>query len=394
MKHALEGIRVVDLTGYIAGSYAPTLLADLGAQVVKIESFLGDPFRDMAGSFLTWNKGKRGIVVDLKQAEGQEIVHKMVREADIVVENFRPGVAKRLGVDYETLQAIKPDIIYCSVTGYGQGGPFRDKAAFDPMLQAASGVTGSQSGYGNPPTYLAIAVCDYSAAMLACWGMVMGLYVRARTGRGQRLETSLCNAAVAVRSGTFFVCDGDLIEEEGGIDFLGRDATYRLYETAERWLFIACEDEASWQALCRELGQHDLLKDERFASAEKRAECSDELSAILEPIFRQRPAREWLPILDTAGIPCAGVKSSREILHDPLMLDNDMVIEFDHPTYGRLRELGQVIRFSETPGKQWRPAPVLGQHTEEVLQELGYSTEGIARLLEARVVGGPGAGRR
>ena len=243
---------MVDLAAYIAGSYCSSLLADMGARVVKVESPAGDGFRAMGGAFQGWNRGKRAMVLNLLTDEGRDILYRMVGEADVVMENYRPGVAKKLGADYESLKAVNPSIIYCTVTGYGMTGPYIEKPAFDPLLQAESGAMAAQGGEGNPPVYLRIAMTDYAASILAAYGVAAALFHRARTGQGQRLETSLLNAAIAVQAGEFLSYPGK--EPSPRVDSLGLSSTYRLYQAEDGWFFLSCSDDESWRKVCEVLG--------------------------------------------------------------------------------------------------------------------------------------------
>ncbi len=222
MKHAFEGIKVIELGGYIVAALCASLLADLGAEVIKVESLQGDGLRGLLGGFQGWNRGKRGIALDLYTEEGQAILHQLVRKSDVLVQNLRTGVGERWGAGYATLSRINPKLIYCSMPGYGQSGPYIEKAAFDPLLQARSGAMAAQGGPGKPPVYYVIAISDYAGAMLGAYGVAMALYVRARTGKGQYLHSALLNAAIAVQSGEFVACAGksgsDPRMDEWGID--------------------------------------------------------------------------------------------------------------------------------------------------------------------------------
>lgn len=383
MKHALDGVKVVDLTSYIAGSYVATLLADLGAQVVKVESPTGDGFRVMAGSFQGWNRGKRAIIVDLTKQEGRSLLYRMVAEADVVLENYRPSVTKKLGVDYETIRAIKPDIVYCSVTAYGQTGPHIQSPGFDPLMQAQSGAMHAQGGDGNPPVFLRVAITDYAAAILGAVGIAAALAHRARTGRGQRLETSLVNAAIAVQAAEFLDYNNKPAPHRMG-DY-GVDATYRLYQASDGWLFLSCQDDESWANACAALGRPGLAR--RYPDARSRREHDGEIAAELEKIIRGGKRQEWLDKLQKAHVRCGPSRVMTDFHDDPWAIKTGLTVSAESPDAGPVRQMGVAIGFSDTPGIVWGPAPAHGQNTDEVLREFGYSTEEIAKLRQSGVVG-------
>ncbi len=378
MSVALEGVRVVDLTSYIAGSYAAMMLADLGADVTKVEPLRGDSFRELPG-FFGWNRGKRSITVNLKESDGRAIVHRMAASADIVMENMRPGVADRLGVGYGALRAINPRLIYCSVTAFGPDGPYRDRPAFDPLLQAMAGIMALQ-GFGGPPQYVRIALTDYYAAALACQGVLAALYVREKTGRGQRVETSLFHAALALQS-------GNVVDYAGKPSVFRDNPTYRLYQAGDgAWFFLACGNQSFWVNLCRALGRPDLAADPRFGSWLARLDHAAVLIPLLEETFKTRPCEDWLTLLASHDIPCARVQTLKEFMADPGVAHHGMARRYEHPEVGPLTLMGLPISLSDTPGRDAGPPPTLGQHTTQVLEELGYSPEAISGLQSRGIV--------
>jgi crotonobetainyl-CoA:carnitine CoA-transferase CaiB-like acyl-CoA transferase len=380
MTAPLGGVRVVDLTSYIAGSYGAMMLADMGATVIKVEALEGDSFRELPG-FYGWNRGKRSIAVNLKDPDGCAIVRRLAVGADVVMENMRPGVVERLGVDWATLRALNPRLVYSSVTAFGPDGPYRDRPGFDPLLQAEGGVMATQ-GFGGPPQYVRIAPVDYYTAALACQGVLAALFARERNGVGQRVETSLLQGAIALQSGSF-------------VDYPGRETvyretpTYRMYQAGDgEWFFLACGNQSFWAKLCTALGRPDLTDDPRFGSWLARRDHADVLTPIIGSAFASRPRAEWLRILTEHDIPCAGIQTIREFMRDPAVLHRRMAVTYEHPEVGPLTLMGQPIRFSESPGPDAGPPPTLGQHTREILGEAGYTDVDIADLVRRGVVAG------
>ena len=377
----LDGIRVVDLTGYIAGSYAAMMLADLGADVVKVEPLEGDAFRELPG-FFGWNRGKRSIAVNLKAPEGREIVERLAARADVAMENMRPGVADRRGVGWDRLAALNPRLVYCSVTAFGSTGPYADRPGFDPLLQALSGAMIVQ-GFLGPPQYIRVAVTDYYTAALAAQAILAALFVRERTGRGQRVETSLLHASLALQS-------GNTVQYAGKPTVFRENPTYRLYEAGDgEWFFLACGNQTFWVKLCAALSLPHLADDPRFASWLLRLDNSRDLLPLLEATFKSRPRGHWLELLATHDIPAAPVQPLPAFMDDPAVRHHDLVREYDHPEVGRLSMLGQPLVFSETGTRDPGPPPTLGPHTDGVLRELAYSTDAIAALRAGGVVKGP-----
>jgi formyl-CoA transferase/CoA:oxalate CoA-transferase len=376
----LDGLRVVDLTSYIAGSYTGMMLADLGARVIKVESLDGDPFRELPG-FHGWNRGKASVAVNLKTPEGRTIVERLAVRSDVVMENMRPGVADRLGVGEAHLRRLNPRLVYCSVTAFGSTGPYRDRPGFDPILQSLAGVMALQ-GFGGPPAYVRIAITDYYTAALAAQAILAALYVRERTGRGQRVETSLLHGVLALQS-------GNIVQYAGKESAFRDNPTYRLYQAGDgEWLFLACGNQSFWVKLCTALGLEPLARDPRFASWMLRLDNRADLLPLLEERFRSQPRRHWLEVLDAHDIPAAPVQTLAEFMDDPAVRHHGMVREYDHPEVGPLRLMGQPLAFSETPAADPGPPPVLGQHTDEVLDDLGYDAAAIDDLRRRGIVGG------
>ncbi len=378
-KHAMEGVKVVDLAGYIAGAYASSLLADMGAQVVKVESWEGDAFRGIGPGFQSWNRGKRGIVLNLRTDEGREVLHRMVREADVVLENYRHGVARRLGADYETLREVNPQIIYCTITAYGTRGSDAETLGFDPLFQAMSGAMAYQGEPGNPPTFLRVAISDYSGAIMAAWGVSMALFHRARTGQGQWVETCLLNSAISVQAGEFMFTQGRPWTSSR-VETLGMDATHRFYEARDGWLYLACDTADQWRVLCQVLKREDLVS--LWPQDGERQE--EPITEALAALLADGTVEEWVGRLQLTGVKAALVRTMQEA--SSILRDQDMIVDVESPEYGSISLSGLAFQMSETPGVAQGPAPTLGQHTAEVLRELGYTGSEVQSLFDKKVV--------
>lgn len=385
--HPLDGIRVVDFTTMINGPYTTMLLSDMGATVIKIEAPDGDPWRNVGGGFLAVNRGKRAICVDLKKEEAREIVYQLIERGDVVVENARWGVWHKLGLDYDSLVKKKPDLIYVSVLGHGSSGPLSSTPGYDPLLQARSGESIAQGGFGKPPVFHQVAINDMATPMLGAYGAVLALLARARTGKGQHVESSLTNASIALQSGDFIDYAGMERKYKGDTDIKGLSATHRFYEAGDkRWVFVMCRQQEHWDSLCQVLGLEELTSDPRFESEEEREKNDEALIGILSNAFQGKSSSEWLEALSKADVITALGQSSEEVIEDPHCDANNFFTEMQDPQFGPMRLLGVGPQLSHTPGIVRGPAPMLGQHTEEVMTELGYTKEQVSELKEKRII--------
>ena len=376
----LEGIKVVDLSRLAPGPYGSMLLGDLGAEVIRVDP-PGTEIRE--GNMLARNK--RSIVLNLKLPEAQSVLHRLCETADVLLESNRPGVSKRLGADYETLKKINPGIIYCSASGYGQTGPYWKKPGFDPLLQARSGAMAHQGGPGNPPVFLVLAISDYGAALLAAYGVALALYARARTGNGQRIETSLLRACMSTQSGRFIIPHA-MADGVRPVDRFGEGPTYRLYPTSDGWIFLGARGDEDWARLTRALGRDDLARDPGYASEAGRIGATAQLSAILGEVLTTDSSARWLERLESEGVPCSSVNQFADLHDHPQVLRNGLVAEHNSPDVGPIKQRGVPVILSRTPGIAQCPAPALGQHTDEILAELGYSQDEAHALRRDRIV--------
>lgn len=387
--HPLEGIRVLDFSTMLNGPYATMLLSDMGAEVIKVEAPDGDSWRAVGGGFIACNRGKKAICLDLKKEEAKKIISLLIKKSDILVENARWGVWHRLGLDYDSVVREKPDLIYVSVLGHGSTGPLSETPGYDPLLQSRSGESVSQGGLGKPPVFHAIPLNDLATPMLGAWGAVLALLAKVRTkkGKGQQVESSLTNASIALQSGNFIDYAGIKRKYPGGPGIKGLSSTHRLYETNDkRWIFVMCYKPEHWPSLCRVLGQDTLLSDPRFENEQNREKNDAPLVEIFAETFKTKTSEEWVSALSKADVPAAQAQSAEEVIIDPHCDANNYFAEIQDPEFGPVRLPGVGPQFSGMSGIIRRGTPKLGQNTDEVLKELGYTEEQIKVLKEKRII--------
>jgi len=374
MPGALDGLKVVDLSSHLSGPYCAMLLGDHGADVIKVERpGKGDDARGMppyvggeGAPFMLWNRNKRSVALDLKQTEDREKLLKLIDEADILIENFRPGAMARLGMSYEELKKRNPRLIYGAISGFGQTGPYANRGGFDLVTQGMSGLMAMCGPKDGPPHRLPIAISDVAAGMHLCVGILAALEARNRTGEGQFVETSLLESAVAMEvyeAANVFATDKE--PERLGQAHRG-SSPYQIIEVQDGWIILGAAQQSFWEKVCDIIGAPELKEDPRFVTNANRVANNDLLVEILTGYFKQKPSAHWLAILESEGIPSGPVMGVKEILTDSHMIEREMIVETEHPTAGRMRTLGVVAKLSATPGSIRRPAPRLNEHHEEV----------------------------
>jgi len=384
---ALDGLHVLDVTQVMAGPFCTMLLADLGADVIKIEPPAGDSTRSMPGavgtdspSFNAVNRGKRSVVLNLKTPEGRDALERLARTADIFVENYRPGVVAALGLDYESLNAVNPRLIYASISGYGQTGPDRQKGGFDLVAQGVSGIMSITGEAGGPPIKAGVPLTDLGAGLFALVGILAAVEHRHRTGAGQHIDTSLVEAGVAlsVWEATEYFAGLGVPQPKGSAHRMF--APYQAIHCADGYITLGTANDRLFRRFCDLLAHPEWATDPQFADNQTRLENQAELAAQIEAVTGQQPRAHWIALFDANEIPCGPINNYEQVFADPHIAAREMAVDVEHPTLGRMRALGSAIKMSDTPTNPRRRAPMLGEHTEAVLEEYGFSAEEIAAL--------------
>lgn len=392
----LERLKVLDLTQVMAGPFCCQLLADMGADVTKVEPpGTGDQARRSMGftmkgedtaAFLAVNRNKKSVTLNLKDEEARGIFYRLAREADVLVENFRPGVTRKLGIDYETLKEINPRLIYASISGFGQTGPYAMRAGYDLIAQGMSGVMSVTGEPGRPPVKCGVPIGDLSAGLFCAFGILTAYVARERTGRGQYIDTSLFEGALALSiwETAELWATGRIPQPFGSAHRL--TAPYQALRTRDGYINVGANNQRLWKRLCTAIGREELIEDERFSTNERRMANREELAAELEATLKERTTDEWMEVLLEAGFPAGPIYNYKQVFEDEHTLTRGMMVEMEHPVEGTVRGLGIPVKLSETPGAVRRAAPLLGEHTRETLLRLGYSEEKIAELEEREAI--------
>ena len=391
MGYALEGIRVIDLAQHLAGPGACMYLADQGADVIKIEPrLIGDASRRTEGSaflqentrtFLVLNRNKRSVTLDITKPRGKEVLLRLVDSADVLIHNLRSPVVKKLALGYEQLSGRNPRLVYGSISAFGTKGPYATKGGYDRLTQGFSGAMYRRDSDGIPMT-AGVWISDCSVPMLMAYGVMLALWARERTGRGQQVETSLLQAAIAMQSTSLVRVDGDPTPavEAGG-------PGYGIYRCGDGvFINVGALQQNQFQRLCLAMDLGHLAQDPRFDDPRRQHEFRAEVYPVIDELMRTKSSAEWISILDAADIPCAPILDRSQVYDEPQIVQNEMIVPVEHPKVGRVRMMGVPVRLSETPGEVRIPSPLLGEHTNEVLDELGYSTQEIEQLRGEAVI--------
>jgi formyl-CoA transferase/CoA:oxalate CoA-transferase len=391
----LAGLRILDLTRVLSGPYCTMLLADMGARVIKIEQpgrgdetrAWGPPFvADESAYFLSVNRNKESVTLDFKQPAGRRLLDRLIERSDIVVENFRPGALERLRLDYAALAPARPDLIYCSISGFGNSGPRREEPGYDAVIQAEGGLMSVTGDADGPPFRVGVAIADLVAGLLAAQGVLLALVARGRTGRGQHVDISMLDGVVSLLSyhASMFLTSHVVSRRVGN-----RHATIAPYDTmsaADGEFFLAVGNDDQFRRLCAVAGTAALVDDERFATNPARVVHYGELRPQLLEVLRRRPKAHWIAELTAAGVPCGDVREVPDVLADPQVLARRMIEVVEHASVGPMKVLGVPIKLSDTPGAVRTAPPTLGQHTAQVLAELGVPDGELASLRRTQVI--------
>ena len=391
---ALKDIRVIDLTRVLAGPFTTMTLGDLGAEVIKVEPFGGDeargfgPFKEgVSGYFENVNRGKQSIAIDLKHPAGRGLLLELIGKSDVLVENFRPGVMNKLGLDYEALKEKYPGLIYAACSGFGQTGPYARRGAYDMIIQGMGGIVSITGEPGRPPVRVGVSIGDIAAALYSCIGILTALFTRTQTGRGQMVDIGMMDCQVALLENAIARYDmtGSVPEPLGARH--PSITPFQAVETRDGWIMIAAGNNVLWHRLCEVMGREDLADDARFRDNNLRTENHAGLHAILSEVFREGKTEDWLQRLDGAEIPCGPIQDVRQVVEDPQVLARGMIVKLLHPVAGSLRVAGSPLKLSDTPPEITRHAPSLGEHTDEVIQRLlRASADDVARWRESGAI--------
>lgn len=374
----LQGYRVLDLSRVLAGPYCTMMLADYGADVIKIEPpKVGDDSRAFgpfvgkeSAYFMSLNRNKRSMVLNFKRQADCDLFKEMVKQADIVVENYRPGTMEKFGLGYDELKKIKPDLIYAACSGFGHTGPYVHKPAYDIIVQAMGGVMSITGPEGGEPTRVGASIGDIIAGLFSAIGVMMALNHRERTGEGQKVDVGMLDCQVAVLENAIsrYLVSGVVPQPIGNRH--PSITPFEAYTAKDGYIIVGAGNDRLWEKLCGLIERTELITDARFNSNLNRTQNVRELKVILDAVFKAKTIDEWMALLEEAGVPCAPINTVDKVINDPQIKARDMIVELDHPVAGHMKVPGVPIKLSATPGSVETPAPLLGQHTEEILKEL------------------------
>ena len=394
-KLPLEGITVLDLTQIMAGPVCTMLLADMGANVIKVEKpgggddtrRMGPPFTgEWASGFLALNRNKRSLALNLRDDAGQEVFKRLLKDADVVVENFRPGVMDRLGLGYDSLSEIKPGLVYCSISGFGATGPYRNRGGFDLVAQGMSGLMSITGFPDGPPAKVGVPITDISAGTQAAFG-ILSAYIHAlKTGKGQMVDASLMEAGIfyTIWESSLYFSEGEIPGPLGSAHRVS--APYQALRTSDGHINVGAATQSTWEQFCRATGLEHLIEDERFRRPGDRKAREKELAELLESTLSQQTTGYWLELLEQAGVVAGPIYNMKQVYEDPQVHAREMVVNLEDGELGTLRNIGVPVKLSETPGSVRRRAPALGEHSREVLSDAGYTEGEIDALVESGVV--------
>ncbi len=389
---ALSRLRILDLSRVRAGPTCVRQLADFGADVIKIESPPGvDPNESMGGprdgpDMQNLHRNKRAMTLNLKLPQAREVLYRLVKTADVVVENYRPDVKYRLGIDYESLARVNPRIILASISGFGQDGPYRDRPGFDQIAQGMSGLMSVTGFPGQGPVRTGAAIADVAAGLYAALGIMTALLERESSGRGQWVQSSLLQAGIALLDfqAARYLMKGEVPPQVGNDHPTSMPTS--AYQTADGYINVAASGDGMWKRVCQAIGREALANDERFRSNELRAKNRAALNAQLNEALSKKPSAQWIEVFNQIGVPCGPINTMDKVFADPQVQHLGVAAEVSHPRLGRFRILNQAARLSRTPAAVKTPTPDVGQHTDEILAELGYRPEEISELRASKVV--------
>ena len=390
----LESILVLDLTRVVSGPFCTMMLGDMGAEIWKVEPPAGDDCRglvppligDQSAYFLSLNRNKRDICLDITRPEGRDALLRMAQRADVVIENFRPNLKERLGIGYDEIAGRNPTVIYCSISGFGQDGPYKDFPGLDNIFQGMAGLMEVNGEAGGPPLKAGERFADLITGINAAFGIMVALFHRQRTGEGQFLDLALVDCLIAAQAPlvSYYFATGKQPPRFGNASPFS--APTNTFQTSDRPINLCIMNNKHWAQLCLVLGRKDLMEDNRFKTPRLRVENANAITETVAQMLKERPAAEWLERMQEAGVPCGLVYTYEETFSDPQILHNRMLQDIPHPTVGVQRTIGLPVRLHKTPGAIRRAAPLLGQHSREILQVVGYDDTEIDSLIQKGIV--------